>query len=279
MFASIFVVLTFWAVSLTSANSCVLSDCSISTSTNCSRPLFERFNNRRSLFLSLEQTVLNINNSEHLFKLLNASPDKNCLDLVWETSSATNLYFYFYCKTHGFSILLLEYVPTFEVFGDIQSISCIQKNAILVDGRTCPSPAGEKLRLKFLDNGDRLLMEDMSGKVPNGTSLMLHQTNRSNGTQCECPNVRKMLDNNKNCPSLDEVELLEALTAKLVENESNPGITLRNQNWNWIIGTVIGCLIFVGIVGLGFKMKLFTHVSNVIERRIQRTAVTFIKDK
>lgn len=111
--------------------------------------------------------------------------------------------------------LVLEYVPKFGIYGDIQSISCIQKNTVFVGGRTCPSPAGEKLRLTFLDNGDRLLMEDLSGKVPNGTSQMLHQTNRSKETQCECPNVRKMLDNNKNCPSLDEVGLLEKLTEKI----------------------------------------------------------------
>lgn len=290
MSADIVAILAFGTISLTvaSANSCVLSDCSIPSSSNCTRQLLDRFIGSKRSYSHPEQTALNISDSDHLLNLLNDSPERKCIN--WETRQR----FFFVpfeqlycielvCHSVYFRTLALDYVLHIKNYSDMQSKVCIKHNAIQINAEYCSSPVGEKLRLTFFGNGDGLLMEDLSGKVPNGTSLMLQKTNRVDNTKCECPNVGKMIDKNKKCATIEEMEALEQLRAKQRKNETSEGKLSRKQSRNyasnWIIGFGFGCLVFLGIVGMGLKMKLLAHFSNVLERRVQRTTVTFINVK
>lgn len=293
MSVGIVVLLAFNTISSTvaSANSCVLSDCSVPSSSNCSRQLLDRFIGRKRSYLPPEQTGLNISESDHLLNLLNDSPERKCIDLQTGQSYFFVPFVLFeelycielVCHSVYFRTLALDYVLHIKNYSDMQSKLCIKHNAIQINAEYCSSPVGEKLRLTFFDNGDRLLMEDLSGKAPNGTSLMLQKTNRVDNTKCECPNVGKMIDKNKKCATIEEIEALEQLRAKQRKNESSEGKLSRKQNRNhasnWIIGFGFGCLVFLGIVGMGLKMKLLAHFSNVLERRVQRTTVTFINVK
>lgn len=248
-------VLAIWAVSsnVASANSCVISDCSIANSAStCSLKLFDNIW-RRLQYYPLEQNEPHIDDSEHLFNIMYNHQERSCIKL--EIYVDINYWSWFKLDVRCLSSLTIQtFGINFEPkFHQAKNLSCIKYNEMFIlNGEPCDTSAGEKLRLTFLDNGDQLLLEDLSGKVSNGTSLLLQKTDAvSEGRpSCECPSVKKFFDKKKNCANRYEIAALESLKAKSDENKKFSSKQNRNYSKGSIVGTVFGFFILVVILGL-----------------------------
>lgn len=70
----------------------------------------------------------------------------------------------------------------------------------------CGFFANEQLILSFSD--DQLLMEDLSGTVPKGSSLLLRKTEFRKNNECVCEKMESFWDNTWNCTFFAEIEVL-----------------------------------------------------------------------
>lgn len=167
---------------------CQIGDCSLPTMSNCSQ--FGKISTHH--FVARQPPRSTIDDPDHLFNMLYNPFENDCLYLRVDALNNNYLNNKFAlileCAYHHSRISAVNFEVTFQQSNGARSLQCISRNATSMQlGVKCGIFANEQLRLTF--SNDQLLMEDLSSKVPEGTSLLLSKTDYQRNKQCVCQNL------------------------------------------------------------------------------------------
>lgn len=226
---------------------CQISDCSNGERSNCF------FVPKKECYTALDQPKPKIADPEHLFNLLYEPYEKGCVSLKVETffkSDEAALKLEVYCKYSLSKSLVKYFVINFSVTGKPGSIAC-HRNAEM-----CKFLKYEQLRLLYLGNGDELVLDDLSSKVPNGSWMWLRKTECTENKTCACPHLGSgILRGNSKCTKI-----------------SKKVITKSAINWKWIVGASIGGLALLVLLSLCIKKNVLKRFLNKSRVNIQPTS-------
>lgn len=176
-------------------SACQISDCSLASGSNCSWIN----SGRMADYIAVQNTSLTTpppNNPEHLFNLLQDPRHSRCIYMSFFVRGGI-LKLGVQCSSiyNSFSEM------SFQVKFNQSSGHCIERSSLTKKrAEKCGIFANEQLKLTFLgDDEHRLLLEDLSGMVPAGTSLLLQKMNPAFDKQCECPNLIMFLIKKQSC--------------------------------------------------------------------------------
>lgn len=177
-----------------------VGDCSIPDRSNCTWPELVRF----EYYIAAEQFAPKIDDPDHLFNLIH-SPEKNCIDVVISKSTTPfgkfELILELMCASSPYNSYQLNFDLSFRYTNNRLTVSCFTRNTrTTLHGSNCGHFVHEQLRLTFLENGNQLLIEDLSDKVPVGTWIMLQKRiGYRFSKKCICSNLGSYWDEKMFC--------------------------------------------------------------------------------
>lgn len=225
---------------------CSISDCSLRVPSNCS------FVAKKECYTALDQPKPKTGDPEHLFNLLYDPLEKGCVSLKVQTlikSDEAVLKLDVYCKSSLSESVVKYFVINFSATGKPGSISCFG------NAEMCKLLNHEQLRLSFLGNGDELMLDDLSSKVPKGSWMWLRKTECTKNETCVCQNFNAMKKDNSECTKIST----QVTTASAI-------------NWKWVVGASIGGFALVVLVSLCIKKNFLKQCLNRSRVDIQPTS-------
>lgn len=187
------VVLVILALSLpprAAGSSCLISDCSLPSGSNCSWDSFVGIDN----YLLVNNTSLTSpppNDPEHMFNLLQDPLEEACVFLhVYHRNMTGELIFMLTvsCRSQISDISKITFQVNSNQSNSPASNYCLERDSkSMKSAKKCGIFANVQLKLTFLgDDKDQLLLEDLSDKVPSGTSLLLRKIKFGRDKRCSC---------------------------------------------------------------------------------------------
>lgn len=237
---------------------CQVGDCSISDSSNCSWPELVK----HEYYKPVEQFAPRIDNPDHIFNLMYPQDEKNCINIriarYVNDKGEFELHLFLLCT----SIMRSEYVLFFKVnlsFSNDQArVSCFERETRTIEKSYCGLFVHEQLRLTFLENDNRLLIEDLSDKVPAGAWIMLQRREMRENKKCVCLNLNSYWAEIVDCSSLKNGE------GRPNQNKLHDP-SRRQSSAKWIIYSFVGgfLLLLPVAVLLCVEFKMFIQIYGV----------------
>lgn len=197
---------------------CQLEDCALTNLSNCS--WFDL--PEEEFYVPLEPPNPAAADPDHLFNLIYDPTEKSCIFLKVGRIILDNGRFALYLKVQcAFQLngkLIIFFDVNFQQPDSSALISCIKRDAVgMNQAKKCGFIAREQLRLTFSGNGDKLLVEDLSGEGQNRTSLLLKKTKYYRNMVCNCNDLEAY--HLEKIPCIIDAEI-EILNRNLVPNNN-----------------------------------------------------------
>uniref|UniRef100_A0A8D8BTC1 (northern house mosquito) hypothetical protein n=1 Tax=Culex pipiens TaxID=7175 RepID=A0A8D8BTC1_CULPI len=185
------VVLVILALSLpprAAGSSCLISDCSLPSGSNCSWDSFVGIDN---YLLVNNKSSPPLDDPEHLFNLLQDPLEEDCVFLqVYHRNMTGELIFMLTvsCRSQISDISKITFQVNSNQSNSSASNYCLERDSkSMKRAKQCGIFANVQLKLTFLgDDKDQLLLEDLSAVVPSGTSLLLRKVEFVGDKRCSC---------------------------------------------------------------------------------------------